>query len=87
MIQQKWHSEKRNLTNGDVVLVQDSNIVRGQWKKALVVDAQISKDGKVRKATITYRNDQGTRVEVDRPVQRLIVLVPTDENRNGETGV
>ena len=87
VIQQKWHSEKRNLTNGDVVLVQDSNIVRGQWKKALVVDAQISKDGKVRKATITYRNDQGTRVEVDRPVQRLIVLVPTDENRNGETGV
>ena len=64
---------------GDVVLVQDANALRGQWKKALVVGVHPSGDGKIRKATVAYRNEQGTKIEVDRPVQRIIVLVPADE--------
>ena len=29
----KWHTERRNLKVGDVVLIQDDNALRGKWKK------------------------------------------------------
>ncbi len=32
IIRQKWHVDKRNVCVGDVVMIQDSNSVRGQWK-------------------------------------------------------
>ena len=80
VIQTKWHTAQRNLKEGDVVLIQDTNALRGQWKKALVKSAIVSTDGKVRKAVLTYRSEAGTRIEIDRPVQRLILLVPVDDS-------
>ena len=50
----KWHTEQRNLKVGDVVLLQDTNALRGQWKKAVVEEATISSDGKVRHVRIRY---------------------------------
>ena len=32
LIQQKWHTEHRNVKVGDIVLIQDLNEVRGKWK-------------------------------------------------------
>ena len=32
LTQQKWHTAHRNIKVGDVVLVQDSNLIRNQWK-------------------------------------------------------
>ena len=77
-MQPKWHTEERNLQAGDVVLVQDSNSVRGKWKMALVKQPHLSEDKKVRRVRITYRTENGTAEEVERPVQRLILLVPVD---------
>ena len=34
VVRSKWHTEHRNLLVGDVVLVQDSNALRGKWKKS-----------------------------------------------------
>ena len=79
VIQPKWHTESRNLQKGDIVLVQDSNLVRGQWKLALVERAEPSRDKLVRKVTVSYRTAAGTRQEIDRPVQKLILLVPTNK--------
>ena len=87
VIEHKWHVERRNLRPGDVVLIQDANAVRGHWRKALVERAIPSEDGKIRRATLSYRNDQETRVEVERAAQRLIVLVPKDEKQNNEGAV
>ena len=78
VIQPKWHTESRNLQKGDIVLVQDSNLVRGQWKLALVERTELSKDLLVRKVAVSYRTAAGTRQEIERPVQRLILLVPVD---------
>ena len=80
VIESKWHVEKRNVQPGDVVMMQDANAVRGNWKKALVERVLQSQDGRIRRVIVAYRNDQGTRVEVERAVQRLIVLVPIEES-------
>ena len=74
---------------GDVVLIQDSNQVRGNWKLGKVSEANQGDDGKVRKVEVQYKNPkpgepvnqyhgQGY-VTVQRPVQRLVVLIPADE--------
>ena len=80
ILQPKWHTTERNLLKGDVVLVQDSNAMRGKWKLAIVKTANPSRDGKVRSVTLTSRSEAGTMVEIDRPIQRLILLVPTENS-------
>ena len=32
VIQPKWHHEKRDMLVGDIVIIQDSKLPRGQWK-------------------------------------------------------
>ena len=32
VVRQNWHTKLRNVEIGDVVLIQDSNAVRGNWK-------------------------------------------------------
>ena len=77
--QPKWHTEQRDLKKGDVVLVQDLNPVRGRWKMALVEQPIVSADGRVRRAMISYKTEEGTRSTVERPVQKLIVIAPSED--------
>ena len=79
VVQKKWHTESRNIAVGDVVLVQDLNPVRGKWKMAIVEQPLVSNDGKVRRAMISYKTEEGTRSVVERAVQKLIVLVPKED--------
>ena len=37
VIRPKWHVESCNVQKGDVVLIQDSNAVRGDWKLGIVI--------------------------------------------------
>ena len=80
VVERKWHTEHRALQVGDVVLVQDANLVRGQWKMALVEDAILSKDNKVRRVIVSYNTEEGTRKRAERAVQKLILLVPTNKS-------
>ena len=32
LIRQKWHTSHKNMKTGDIVLIQDSNLIRGQWE-------------------------------------------------------
>ena len=34
IVRQKWHVESRNVQAGDIVLVEDLNALRGDWKIA-----------------------------------------------------
>ena len=61
--------------NGDVVLFQDNNVVRGEWRKAVVVDAIKSKDNRLRRAVLEYNSDTNMKIRVERPVQRLILMI------------
>ena len=77
VIEPKWHVERRNLSTGDVVMIQDSNVVRGEWKIGIVVKILDSRDGRVRNVLVKYKNGT-TDVKVKRAVQRLIVIVPVE---------
>ena len=84
LIRQKWHTERRNLQEDDIVLIQDSGLIRGQWKLGRISKAFPSPDGRVRRVEVIYKNTQteesprkATRVQ--RPVQRLVVVLPVEE--------
>ena len=88
LYQHKWHSAQRDLQVGDVVLVSDSNSLRGTYKLALVNATHPGKDGRVRTVTVSYKNYRvgesikeyrGVKdVTVRRSVQRLVLLSPIE---------
>ena len=83
IIRQKWHTSKRNLQVGDIVLLQDSNTVRGNWKLAQVSVANPGNDGNVRDVTVRYKNSGSGKeyhgkqdVHVTRSAHRIVLLLP-----------
>jgi len=81
LIQQKWHTSHRNVKVGDVVLIQDSNLIRGKWKLGRVIQADPSlRDGFVRNVQINHKNPGSKNyLTLTRPIQKIIVLVPVEE--------
>ena len=88
LIRQKWHTSHRNLKTGDIVLIQDSSLLRGKWKIGRVSNTYPGTDGRVRKVDVEYKNITNEPVtkykgkgyiSVQRPVQRLILILPIDE--------
>ena len=53
--QKKWHTSDREVQVGDLVLIQDLNLVRGQWKRGEVVKTFRSLDQKVRSVKLRYK--------------------------------
>ncbi|XP_038056529.1 uncharacterized protein LOC119728384 [Patiria miniata] len=85
IVRQKWHHEKRNMQKGDVVLIQDSNAVRGNWRMGLIDEVYPDEAGNVRNVQVKLKNvdksDPSRRPNytlIRRAVQRLIVLVPRE---------
>jgi hypothetical protein len=86
IIRQKWHISKRNLKQGDLVLVQDTNLIRGKWKLAQVAHAEPGTDVNVRDVTVRYKNigpgakyDGCTDTVICRSLHRLVVILPVDK--------
>ena len=88
--QTKWLRESRPLQEGDIVLVADSNVMRGEYRIGKVHKVHPSKDGLIRRASVKYmiyktmskdmKLSGGREVIVERSVQRLSILIPcTDE--------
>ena len=87
--QNKWYQRSRDLKVGDIVLVADANTLKGNYRLARVTMTHPSKDGKVRTATVSYKNFKagetvrqysGSKdISVTRSAQRLVLLVPVDE--------
>ena len=91
VIRQKWHIAHRNVVVGDIVLVHDPNAFRGMWKLGIIRSVVVSSDGKVRKATVGYKNIPKDKditayngvkyTEIERPVQWLVVIQAADETQ------
>lgn len=65
----KWPNIQRNLRRGDLVLVVDDNVPRGQWRLGRVMAPIASADGLIRSAEVLTKS--GTCV---RPVGKLALL-------------
>ena len=86
----KWHAEGIELKPGDVVLVQDSDNHKAGYKLAIVQETVRSSDGVVRKARVLYKSYRvGDKLvpyqstggqSIFRPVQKLALVVPVEQN-------
>lgn len=82
----KWNHSRRNLTAGDVVIVKEDTLPRNCWQLARVSKAYPSKDGNVRSVQVvlgdaalpTDGKRKGPVRRLDRPVNKLVLLVPSD---------
>ena len=84
----KWSQRERDLKIGDVVLILDNDALKGEYRLGLVLEVHPGKDGRVRNATVAYKNFKvGESVQiykgqkytsVKRSIQRLVLLVPVD---------
>ena len=86
IIRQKWHTAVRNLQKGDIVLVQDSNTVRGHWRLAQVSDVLPSSDDKVRDVLLRYKQQKDDKsyhgiqdTTIKRSAHRIVLLLPVEE--------
>lgn len=89
---QKWLRPHKNLSVGDIAILQDESTSRNCWKLARVDKVYPSEDGLVRKVKVAIGTDildsRGKRVKplvyLERPVHKLVLLVPYDEQENRE---
>ena len=80
--QYKWHKTQRNIEIGDVVLLKDDESKVSEFKLGQVQEVKVSTDGLVRsvKVRTVSRNDAQIKVSyLDRPVHKLCVIVPIEE--------
>ncbi|XP_045167568.2 uncharacterized protein LOC123530855 [Mercenaria mercenaria] len=86
-VRKKWTSVKRNLSNGDIVLVRDDNLARNNWKIGRVQEVFKDSDGLVRKVRLALGtaclDKTGKRnnpiVYMERPIHKLVLLKETEE--------
>lgn len=82
-LRQRWHTPRRNVEVGDIVILKEEDVPRNEWKLARVVEAHEDDDGLVRKVTIQTGDRKlgkgGERLVqpsiIQRPIQKLVVLV------------
>ncbi|XP_036418652.1 uncharacterized protein LOC118802279 [Colossoma macropomum] len=73
----KWAESRRNLQEGDVVLLRNSQVTRNEWPVALVTAAFPSRDGKVRKVEI-LTTKHGSSKKFVRPISEVTLLLPKE---------
>lgn len=69
----KWHYPTRNLHEGDVVIVQEDNLVPAKWPLAKVIKAHSGKDNLVR--VVVVKTGSGT---YKRPVNKVALILPSE---------
>ena len=79
---QCWHSTKRNLKVGDIVMDADDTLPRSKWRLGTVSEVIQGKDGLVRRAKILFgekelnhKGERTSRPALERPVQKLVLLL------------
>ena len=71
----KWKFPSHNIQNGDIVVLQEDNLVTIKWPLAKVIQVNPGKDGLVRVVTVK------TSTEIyKRPITKLALLLPQDCN-------
>ena len=90
VVRQKWHENTRNLRVGDLVKICEPSKLKAKYKLGVIDAVTVSSDGNVRSATVRYvllhKNSKGDdtvrTVRVSRSVQRLILILPVEEQES-----
>ena len=77
---EKCYKIGREIRKGDLVLVSEDRVARGQWSRARVEDTYTGHDGLVWSVTLQTSSGSLTR----RPVQRLHLFEACDVNLAAE---
>lgn len=80
-LRQRWHSPRRNIKIGDIVIVKEEELPRNEWRLGQVLDVCADEDWLVRKAKIQIGNrklgKKGQRLTnpsiLERPIHTLVV--------------
>ena len=75
----KWQNRERNLSVGDIVLVENENAHRNNWLLGRIVQVTKSADGKVRSAKVATARG-GTLRTYDRPICGFVLLLKNKED-------
>ena len=78
-VRNKWTSQRRNVTEGDVVFLKDNNTCRNQFSLAKVLTTCPDDQGQVRPVTVL--TSKGSLL--DRPISKLVLLLESTEERPG----
>ena len=70
----KWNADRRNVRIDDVVVIEKPNAVRGRWTIGKIIKVFPGKDARIR--NVKAKTSTG---EYERPVQRIAVILPTEE--------
>ncbi|XP_067029239.1 uncharacterized protein [Acropora muricata] len=68
-----WQNEKRNVRVKDIVVVADSNAIRGKWSVGKVLEVFPGSDGHVRNVKVKLKSGEYTR-----PVTKVAVIYPAE---------
>ena len=87
LVRQKWHTERRNLQVGDVCVMKDANLLRGEWRLVLVTNTFPDQHGVVRNVEVRASSKQDGSLTykphaanlLKRHVSNLVVIVPKDD--------
>lgn len=85
-LRQRWHTPRRNLSVGDIVIVKDSDLPRHTWPLGRVVETTIDLDALVRRVKVHLgkRNFAKKREcfakpsVIESPVKKLVLLLEAD---------
>lgn len=66
---EKWCARVEPIKSGDLVLICEDGLARGEWRRGIIEDVILAKDGQVRSAFV--RTNGGT---LKRPASKLAVL-------------
>ena len=74
MIRRQWNTTTRNLRPGDVVIIADKNTMRREYRLGLVREVFRSRDKRVRRVSVMYKNFQsGDKLEYKGDSQAIVV--------------
>ncbi|XP_062921035.1 uncharacterized protein LOC134355175 [Mobula hypostoma] len=74
-LRQSWHSSRRNVRIGDIVIVKEEGIPHSEWRLGSVLDVCEDEDGLVRRATIQLGNKKLEK-ECQQPINPSILECP-----------
>ena len=82
----KWSKKQRNITVGDIVILKNEDLFRGDWRLARVLETKTDDDGLVRRVKLLTADPnlskRGQRISkptiLERPIHKLILLLESE---------